>query len=151
CHASRANMDATHTDMTKEIAEQTVDKILQTTNPNVTLEFQGGEPLVAFEVVKHIIEYALEKNKKAGKSPEFTMVSNLSLMDEDKLTYLVKNKVQICTSIDGPEHIHDKQRKLPQASAHQKATYWIKRINEEYEKMGLDTTLYHVEALLTTT
>jgi uncharacterized protein len=151
CHASRANMDATHTDLTKELAEKTVDKILATTNPNVTIEFQGGEPLVNFPVVQHIIEYALEQNKKVGKQLEFTMVSNLSLMDDEKLAYLVGKKVQICTSIDGPEHLHDKQRKLPKLSAHKEATYWIKRINDEYERMGLDTTLYHVEALLTTT
>ncbi|MBI2392099.1 MAG: His-Xaa-Ser system radical SAM maturase HxsB [Deltaproteobacteria bacterium] len=151
CHASRAGMDAVQTDLTKELAEKTVDQILKTTNPNVTIEFQGGEPLVNFEVVKHTIEYALEANKKVGKQLEFTMVSNLSLMDEDKLAYLVGKKVQICTSIDGPEHLHDKQRKLPKLSAHQKASYWIKRINDEYERMGLDTSLYHVEALLTTT
>ncbi len=151
CHASRANMDAVHTDMTKETAERTVDKILETTNPNVTLEFQGGEPLVAFPIVQHILEYALEKNKKVGKQLEFTMVSNLSLMDEDKLRYLVENKVQICTSIDGPAHLHDKQRKLPKLSAHQAATHWIRRINEEYARIGLDPNLYHVEALLTTT
>ena len=151
CHASRANMDQVQTDMTKETAEKTVDQILKTTNPNITIEFQGGEPLVNFEVVRHVIEYALEANKKVGKQLEFTMVSNLSLMTDEKLEYLVKNKVQICTSIDGPEHLHDKQRKLPKLSAHKEATYWIKKINQEYEKMGLDTTLYHVEALLTTT
>jgi len=151
CHASRANMDQVETDMSRETAEKTVDQILKTTNPNITIEFQGGEPLVNFEVVKHIIEYALEANKKVGKQLEFTMVSNLSLMTEEKLEYLVKNKVQICTSIDGPAHLHDKQRKLPKLSAHKEATHWIKRINDEYARMGLDTTLYHVEALLTTT
>lgn len=151
CHASRANMDAVHTDMTKETAEKTVDQILKTTNPNVTIEFQGGEPLVNFPVVKHIIEYALEANKKVGKQLEFTMVSNLAMLDDEKLEYLVRNKVQICTSIDGPEHLHDKQRKLPKLSAHREATHWIKRINEEYARIGLDPTLYHVEALLTTT
>jgi His-Xaa-Ser system radical SAM maturase HxsB len=151
CHASRADMDATHTDMTKELAEKTVDQILRTTNPNVTVEFQGGEPLVNFAVVKHLVEYALEQNRTAGKRLEFTMVSNLSLMDEEKLQFLLKHKVQICTSIDGPEHLHDKQRKLPGLSAHRASAYWIKRINEAYQEMGLDPTLYHVEALLTTT
>jgi His-Xaa-Ser system radical SAM maturase HxsB len=151
CHASRADMGATHTDMTRETADKTLDVILATTNPNVTIEFQGGEPLVNFDVVKHIIETAREKNKTANKRLEFTMVSNLSLMDEAKLEYLVGNKVQICTSIDGPEHLHDKQRKLPGLSAHKSATHWIKRINEAYANLGLDPTLYHVEALLTTT
>jgi His-Xaa-Ser system radical SAM maturase HxsB len=144
-------MDAVHTDMTPEIAEKSVDFALQTTSPSLTIEFQGGEPLVNFPVVKHIIEYARERNKAVGKTIEFTMVTNLSLMDEEKLKYLLSNRVQICTSIDGPEHLHDKQRRLPGLSSHSVAAKWIKRINEAYGEMGLDTSLYHVEALLTTT
>jgi His-Xaa-Ser system radical SAM maturase HxsB len=151
CHASRANMDATHTDMTPAVADRTVDQIFATTSPDITIEFQGGEPLVAFDVVKRIVERARLKNEVAGKRLEFTMVSNLSLMDDEKLAWLVENKVQMCTSVDGPEHVHDKQRKLAGGSAHAEATRWIKRINEAYAAMGLDPTLYHVEALLTTT
>ena len=151
CHASRANMDAVHTDMTPEIAEKAVDLFLSSTSDFVTLEFQGGEPLVNFPVVQHIIEYALERNKTVGKRLEFTMVSNLAMMDEEKLRYLLGHKVQLCTSIDGPEKLHNAQRKLPTMDAHQQAVRWLRRINEEYEKAGLDPTLYHVEALLTTT
>jgi His-Xaa-Ser system radical SAM maturase HxsB len=151
CHASRADMDAVHTDMTPAIAEKCVDLILRSTSPGVTIEFQGGEPLVNFPVVQHTIEYALEKNKQAGKQLDFTMVSNLSLMDDAKLAYLLEHKVQICTSIDGPEHLHDKQRKLPGLSAYKASVDWIARINRAYQERGLDPTLYHVEALLTTT
>ncbi len=151
CHASRADMTATHTDMSPEIADKTVETIFQTTNPSVTIEFQGGEPLVAFPIVKHVIEKARKVNETAGKNLEFTMVSNLSLLDDEKLEYLVANKVQICTSIDGPEHLHDKQRKLPGLSAHKEATRAIRKVNDAYKAMGLDPTLYHVEALLTTT
>jgi len=151
CHASRADMDATHTDMTAEVADRTVDQIFATTSPDVTIEFQGGEPLVAFDMVKRIADRAREKNKTAGKRLELTMVSNLSLMDDEKLAWLVENRVQICTSVDGPAHLHDKQRKLVGGSAHKEATRWIRRINDAYGAMGLDPTLYHVEALLTTT
>lgn len=151
CHASRADMSATNTDMTPEIAEKTVDFILQSTSPAVTIEFQGGEPLVNFPVVKHLIEYALERNRAYGKQLEFTMVTNLSLMDDEKLEYLLAKKVQICTSVDGPEPLHNKQRILVGQSAHRIACDWIVKINKAYEKLGLDTTLYHVEALLTTT
>jgi len=151
CHASRANMDAVHTDMTPEIGEKVVDLMLQSTSPSVTLEFQGGEPLVNFPVMKHIIEYALARNRAYGKGLEFTMVSNLAMMDEEKLAYLVDHKVQICTSIDGPEHIHTKQRLLVGGNSHREAVKWIERINKAYIDIGLDPTLYHVEALLTTT
>jgi uncharacterized protein len=151
CHASRADLDRVDTDMSRETAEKCVDLILQSTSPSVTIEFQGGEPLVNFPVVQHVVEYARDKNRARGKSLEFTMVSNLSLLDDAKLAWLVQNKVQICTSVDGPKAIHDKQRKLPSLSAYDAATGWIARINAEYAKMGLDPTLYHVEALLTTT
>lgn len=151
CHASRANMDAVHTDMTPEIGEKVVDLMLQSTSPGVTLEFQGGEPLVNFPVMKHMIEYAIARNRAYGKDLEFTMVSNLAMMDEEKLAYLIDRKVQICTSIDGPEHVHTKQRILVGGNSHREAVKWIERINKAYIDIGLDPTLYHVEALLTTT
>ncbi len=151
CHASRADMDAVDTDMSKETAEKAVDVALSTTSPSLTIEFQGGEPLVNFPVVQHIVEYAVAKNRAYGKQLEFTMVSNLSLMDEEKLAFLVDNKVQICTSIDGPEALHTKQRILPMGNSHTASVRWIERINKAYVDLGLDPTLYHVEALLTTT
>ncbi len=151
CHASRAGMEATQTDMSKETAEKMVDLAFETTSPWVTLEFQGGEPLVNYPVMQHIIEYAKKKNETLGKSLEFTLVTNMSLMTEEKLDYLLDNKVQMCTSVDGPKHLHNKQRILPGGDAFSHATKWIKRINEAYAERGLDTTLYHVEALLTTT
>jgi uncharacterized protein len=151
CHAARADMTETQTDMTPEIAEKAVELALQTTSPSVTIEFQGGEPLANFPVVKHIIEYAMVKNRAYGKRLEFTMVSNLAMMDEDKLKFLMDHKVQICTSIDGPEAIHNKQRILVGGNAWRESVRWIRRINEAYQQLGLDPVLYHVEALLTTT
>ena len=128
CHASRANMDAVETDMTPETARKAVDLALSSTNGFITIEFQGGEPLVNFPVVKEIIEYATERNKEIGKRLEFTMVSNFSLLDEEKLRYLLEHKVQLCTSIDGPEELHNAQRKLPQThDAFQSAARWITR------------------------
>ncbi|MBI5537090.1 MAG: His-Xaa-Ser system radical SAM maturase HxsB [Deltaproteobacteria bacterium] len=151
CHASRADMSATDTDMTPETAAQVVEFIFQSTSPRLTIEFQGGEPLANFPIVQKVIELAIDTNRQRDKTLEFTLVTNLSLMDDEKLAWLVERKVQICTSLDGPAALHDKQRKLAGASAHEKAVYWIRRINAEYEKLGLDPVLYHVEALLTTT
>jgi len=151
CHASRANMDAVHTDMTPETAERAVDLVLQSTSPFVTIEFQGGEPLVNWPVVRHVVEYATAKNRERGKQLELTMVSNFSLLDDERLEWLLAHRVQLCTSIDGPEALHNAQRRLPTGDAHQKTIYWTRRINERYRQLGLDPTLYHVEALCTTT
>lgn len=162
CHASRAEMEAVHTDMTAEVADASVDLAFQTTSSALTIEFQGGEPLVNFPIVQRIVLRAKDKARETGKTLELTMVTNLALMDEDKLAFLLEHRVQICTSIDGPEDLHDKQRKLPvvagtlgqggnDGSAYRVAAHWIRRINEAYVAAGLDPHLYHVEALLTTT
>lgn len=95
CHAARADMSQVETDMTPEIAEKAVDLALQTTSPGVTIEFQGGEPLVNFEVVKHIVHYAQQRNRAYGKHLEFTMVSNLALMDDAKLKFLLEDRKSV--------------------------------------------------------
>lgn len=151
CHASRANMDQVSTDMSPETADKAIDLILQSTAPHLRIEFQGGEPLANFPLIEHVIKSTLRKNAGGKKQVEFTLVSNLSLMTEEKLDFLVKNKVQICTSVDGPEKLHNKQRVLPSGNAYQQTASWMKRINERYVELGLDPVVYHVEALLTTT
>lgn len=151
CHASRRDLSDTQSDMTPEMARTVVDTIFQTTSPSITIEFQGGEPLVNWEVVKVIIEYAVEKNRTAGKNLEFSLVSNLAMMTDDKLEYLMNNNVQICTSIDGPGDLHDSNRKLVGGSAHEHAVKWMKKTDEAYRAKGLESDLYHVEALLTVT
>ena len=101
CHASRASMAAVETDMSLEVAERSVDLAFQSTSPWLTFEFQGGEPLANWPVVEHIVEYARQKNALANKSLMFALVTNLSLMTEERLDYLIDRNVQICTSLDG--------------------------------------------------
>jgi sulfatase maturation enzyme AslB (radical SAM superfamily) len=56
--------------------------------------------LVNWPIVKYIIEYAEVKAFHLKKNLTFALVSNLSLMDEDKLDYLIKHNVHISTSLD---------------------------------------------------
>lgn len=151
CHASRRDMSESAFDMSPELAAQVVDTIFQTPSDTLTIEFQGGEPLVNWETVKFIIDYAVEKNHLAGKRLEFSLVTNMALMDDDKLSHLMKNNVQICTSIDGPKDLHDKNRKLTHGSAYDLGVTWLRKADQAYKEKGLDPDLYHVEALLTVT
>jgi len=151
CHASRASLGETETDMSISTAEKVVDIAMRSPSDTITIEFQGGEPLVNWETVQHVVEYGSMKAVAAGKRVMFSLVSNLSLMDDEKLSYLVEKRVQISTSLDGPKDIHDGNRRLSGASAHDKCVYWMDRINNAYVQAGLDPKLYHVEALATIT
>jgi His-Xaa-Ser system radical SAM maturase HxsB len=151
CHASRANMKETETDMSIPTAEKVVDMAMRSPSDTITIEFQGGEPLANWETVKHVVEYGSAKAEELGKRVMFSLVSNLSLMDEEKLAYLIAHRVQISTSLDGPQDLHDKNRHLGKSSAYEKTVFWMSRINQAYVDAGLDPKLYHVEALATIT
>jgi len=131
----------------KETAKKVVDTIMYTNATDITIEFQGGEALLNWEVVKYIVDYATEQWSYLKKNISFTLVTNLTLMTEDKLEWLLNNMVTICTSLDGDELIHNSNRTGYNGNSFEKVTYWIKRVNEELEKRGLGK----IWALLTTT
>lgn len=94
--------------MTKETGRKAIDFALQSPNKSLTFEFQGGEPLLNFDVIKDMIDYSKTVNK--DKQIEYTIVTNLIYLTEDKLQYLLDNGVHICTSLDGPQNVHDNNR-----------------------------------------
>lgn len=146
CHASATPFADAGTDMSEETARRVVDRIFETPNPAVTIEFQGGEPLANWPTVQFIVEYAREKNKAAGKSLWLNLVTNLSLMDEEKLDWLLKRGVNFCTSIDGPAEIHDRNRPWSGGASHDEAVKWFKAINARTKRKT-----FRVDALLTVT
>ncbi len=110
CHASAAGSKERSFDMSIETARKIVDTIFCAPARNLTIEFQGGEPLLNWDVVKFIVGYAKEKEKGTGKNLHFILVSNLIALDREKLNFLVENEVGICTSLDGPEVLHNQNR-----------------------------------------
>ena len=137
CHASSKPAKAKEFDMDEETAKNTVDFIFQSPSNKITIEFQGGEPLLNWNVVKYIIEYAQEKNRTSCKDMLITIVTNLSNMDEVKMNYLIDKGVSICTSLDGPKGLHDYNRKFIGGSNYEQVIKWIKQFQEEYKRRGI--------------
>ncbi len=151
CQASRAPMDQTEFDMSLGVADRVVDTIFKSPTDTLTIEFQGGEPLANWDAIVHVVERAKERIKETGKYVMFSLVSNLSLMDDDKLDYIVKNNIQVSTSLDGPEALHNKNRVFPTGNSYRETIKWIKRINQAYQESGKQDVVYRVEALPTVT
>jgi len=146
CHAAVAPMSAKEMDMTKETAKKVIDTIFYTSNPSLTIEFQGWEALVNWDVVKYIIEYSEIKAAHLNKNLNFALVTNLTLMDEEKLKYLLDHNIWLSTSLDWDEETHNFNRTFKDGNSFEKVTYWIKRINDEYAKRWIDQKIW---ALLT--
>ena len=97
--------------MTEEIACKAVDIALQSPERYLSFEFQGGEPLLNFSIIKKIIEYA--ENNKSEHCIEYSIVTNLTLLTDEIVDYLHLHHVSISTSIDGPEYVHNCNRCFP--------------------------------------
>lgn len=73
------------------------------------IAFYGGEPLMAFDVIKEAIEYTNDKYKDIDI--HFTITTNgLLLNDKEVVEFLKKNNVIICLSLDGYKENHDRNR-----------------------------------------
>ena len=94
--------------MDKETARRAVDIALESPTKSLTFEFQGGEPLLNFEIIKYIVEYSKEANKT--HSINYTVVSNLTLLTDEMITYFKENNFGVSTSLDGHEFLHNKNR-----------------------------------------
>ena len=138
CQARAQTMDDEGLDMTKETAKTVVDRIFETNSDVITIEFQGGEPLANWEVVKFIVEYGREKEEESSKTVNFSLVSNLSLLDEEKFNFLTDNIVGVCTSLDGPKEIHNKNRPYPGGDSYEETVSWILKYKLEHAKREME-------------
>lgn len=148
CHAAVAPMTAKNMDMTEETAKKVVDTIFYTSSNSLTIEFQWGESLINWDIVKYIVEYAKIQAFHLHKTVSFALVSNLTLMDDEKMQYILDNGIHISTSLDGDEETHNYNRTFKWGNSFKQVTGWIRKINAEYEKRGLRNKVW---ALMTTT
>lgn len=94
--------------MDEETAKRAVDIALQSPTNNLSFEFQGGEPLLNFDIIKFIVNYS--KSVSNGKTIEYNIVSNLTLLTDEMIDFFSENNVSICTSIDGNHELQNKNR-----------------------------------------
>lgn len=76
--------------------------------------FFGGEPLLDFDAIKQFVLYVKELHKSRDlRLPIWEMVTNGTLLDEEKIIFLKDNNFQVNISLDGPKDINDLSRVFP--------------------------------------
>jgi uncharacterized protein len=144
CQASRASSVAPGVDMSRENASLAVQLMLSSPAQEITMEFQGGEPLLAFDLVKWMVVETLEGAAKAEKSVNFVICTNLTLMSDAHLAFFKEYGVAVSTSLDGPAEIHNRNRPITGSAAYDLV---IRNIQRCHEVLGEGS----VSALMTTT
>lgn len=147
-------VDPIDADMTTETAERVVHLALEGSSPSMTFELQGqgGEPLLNFEVLRHLVDFAQSHNKQTtGKTLRFLLVSNFSAMTEEIAEWLIANDVLVSTVLDGPAAVHDENRKHLGGCPHADVVRWIDYFHRRYSELGRDPKQWHVDGRVITT
>ena len=136
-------------DMDRNTASKVLEFIFSVRNPNINIEFQGGEPLLNWQTLRFFIDYTRRYNL-TGRKVSLSLVSNFTLLDDEKLKFLIDNEVNLCASLDGPKKIHDIQRKaIDGTPSYDKVIYWLEKIKKEYKRRKVANKT--IGALLTIT
>src|SRR5437773_6178041 len=102
CQVSRVSMNREKYDMTLESADRALDLTFRSPANDIKIEFQGGEPLLNFDLIRHITEGAKQRNEVAGKNVQLVVATNLSFLDDDILAYLKTHRSCLSTPLAAP-------------------------------------------------
>jgi His-Xaa-Ser system radical SAM maturase HxsB len=144
CQVSRQSSDRASFDMSHETALHALDLTFRSPSPQIKIEFQGGEPLLNFELIKRIVLEAQRRNEQEQRDLMFVIATNLAMLDDDMLDFCAEHDIYISTSLDGPADLHNKNRPRPGRNSWELAIDGIQRVRET---LGRD----RVAALMTTT
>lgn len=112
CFASTGDFGVGRKLMDYDTGKAAIDFLLEKSGnrKNLELDFFGGEPLMNFDVVKKVVEYARKKEKEFGKTFRFTITTNGILLTDDKIDFINKEMSNVVLSIDGRKEINDRMR-----------------------------------------
>lgn len=130
CFASQGSYNGERSYMSFETGKKAFDFLVKSSGNRVNLEvdFFGGEPLMNFETIKKLVDYARSLEKQYNKHFRFTATTNGVLLDDEKIDYLNENMDNVVLSIDGRKETNDHMRK----TVNQKGSYDV--ITENFKK-----------------
>jgi uncharacterized protein len=144
CQVSHRSGNKLAYDMPVETAEKALALVFRSPSHGIKIEFQGGEPLLNFPLIRHVVERAETLNLAEHRDLQFVIATNLALINDEVLEFCRNHDILISTSLDGPSDLHNANRPRPGNDSYEKVIEGISRVRGA---LGRD----HVSALMTTT
>lgn len=112
CFASQGKFHGDRALMSFEVGKRALDFLIEHSGSrrNLEVDFFGGEPLMNWNVVKQLVEYARSVEKAAGKNFRFTLTTNGVLIDDEVIEFANREMSNVVLSLDGRREIHDRYR-----------------------------------------
>ncbi len=142
CQVSRALSDTGFT-MTPAALDAACERIWESDAEVLTVEFQGGDPLLRFDLIVRAVEKLTEMNRTGRKRIRFVVASTLHQLTEEMCEFFRIHRVFLSTSLDGPDHLHNRNRPVPSRDSYQRTLEGIalaRRCIGEHSVSALMTT-----------
>jgi His-Xaa-Ser system radical SAM maturase HxsB len=143
CQVSRVTQDRTRYDMTWETADRAISLMFRSPSDALKVEFQGGEPLLNFDLIRKIV-LEIDRQNGGERHIDFVIATNLSQLTDEILAFCAEHQISLSTSLDGPEALHNSNRPRPGRDSHQVT---VRNLERARAVLGQD----RVAALMTTT
>jgi len=127
CQVSRQTSEKGQFDMSRETADRSLSLMFEAPAPHMTLEFQGGEPMLAFDLIEYIVPRAKAEAQLRGKTLDLVVTTNLACATDEMLTFFRDEGVKVSTSLDGPAFLHNMNRPRPGNDSYERAIDGIER------------------------
>ena len=114
-----------------DTAKAAVDWLMENSpeDQSISITFFGGEPLLSFELMEEIVEYANHKALEKKRTIKYTMTTNGLLINDKVEKFLLEHNIYTQISMDGTKETQDANR------------YY------DNHKGCYDDVLYHTESL----
>ncbi len=112
CFASQGKYHGERALMSLDVGKRALDFLIENsgTRHNLEVDFFGGEPLMNFQMLKDLVAYAREIEKKHNKNFRFTLTTNGVLIDDDVIDFANREMSNVVLSLDGRKEVHDRYR-----------------------------------------
>ncbi len=128
--------------------KQTFENIIQMLKPiKLELFFCGGEPFLAFKVIRQIVHYI--ENYKDVNSIDYSITTNGTLLSHQIVSFIKDHKISVTVSLDGNEMINEFNRPAKSGESSFNAVLKsIKLLEQEHVGYFLNATLLNYKKVL---
>jgi len=98
--------------MSEATARESVEFLLRESAQIAHMTFFGGETLLNFPVLKSTVAYARQRAAEVGKTVDFSLTTNATLLQPEIIDFLADNEIGVTISMDGPRELQNKFRVL---------------------------------------
>ena len=112
CFAEEGEYHGRRAMMSYEVGKKALDFLIKNSGNrrNLEVDFFGGEPLMNWQVVKDLVAYGREQEKRYDKHFRFTITTNGVLLNDEVQEFVNREMDNVVLSLDGRKEVNDRMR-----------------------------------------